>query len=115
MTRHEFELPWPPSTNRIWRRAGRHIMLDPKARAYRRLVVAKVGGVEPLAGDLRLTVDFYPPSRRRRDLGNCEKALTDALQAAGVFEDDFQIKQMRLNMCEPMPPAGLAGVVVEVI
>ena len=113
--RYEFSLPWPPSVNRIWRSWHGHVALQKDARRFRELVVALVRGVEPLSGDLRLSVDFHPPNLRRRDLGNCEKALSDALQAGGVFKDDFQIKEMRLAMKEPRRPDGRSLVAIEEI
>ena len=46
---------------------------------------------------------FYPPDRRRRDLDNVGgKALIDALQCAGLFQDDCQIKRINLEMREPI-------------
>jgi Holliday junction resolvase RusA-like endonuclease len=46
-----------------------------------------------IKGDVRLAIfyAFYPPDKRRRDIGNYEKQTTDALMEAGVFEDDEQI------------------------
>jgi len=40
---------------------------------------------------LKLSVWTYPPDRRKRDTSNLFKMLEDALQKAGVFEDDYQI------------------------
>jgi crossover junction endodeoxyribonuclease RusA len=36
-------------------------------------------------------MDAFPPDRRRRDLDNLQKPLLDALQHAGVYEDDSQV------------------------
>jgi crossover junction endodeoxyribonuclease RusA len=36
-------------------------------------------------------MDAFPPDRRRRDLDNIQKPVLDALQHAGVYEDDSQI------------------------
>lgn len=58
---------------------------------------------------------FYPPDRRRRDLDNVGgKALIDALQYAGLFKDDCQIKKIHLEMLEPVPQ-GLCIVKLESI
>jgi Holliday junction resolvase RusA-like endonuclease len=48
---------------------------------------AKIPGTPRLA----IFYAFYPPDKRRRDIGNYEKQTTDALMEAGVFEDDEQI------------------------
>jgi crossover junction endodeoxyribonuclease RusA len=36
-------------------------------------------------------MDAFPPDRRRRDLDNLAKPTLDALEHAGVYEDDSQI------------------------
>ncbi len=91
-------LPWPPSTNKTWRRAGKHMHLATKATTYRLavrslVVAAKQPGL-PLAGALEVCVTLRPPDRRRRDEDNfAGKALFDALTKAGVWGDDSQIRR----------------------
>lgn len=46
---------------------------------------------KPLLGDLEVEILAYPPDKRKRDLDNIKKALFDALQNVGLFEDDCQI------------------------
>jgi crossover junction endodeoxyribonuclease RusA len=36
-------------------------------------------------------MDAFPPDHRRRDLDNIQKPVLDALEHAGVYEDDSQI------------------------
>jgi len=36
-------------------------------------------------------MDAFPPDRRCRDLDNLQKPVLDALEHAGVYEDDSQI------------------------
>jgi crossover junction endodeoxyribonuclease RusA len=103
----EVTLPYPPSTNRIWRTptkgplAGR-TLLSEKGRRYRAdaasaLLIARV----PRAsfGDARLSVGIVacPPDRRRRDLDNVLKALLDALVHADVIADDSQIDRLAVE------------------
>ena len=78
------------------------------------MTVSRLGGRFPkLTGNLRVSAEFYPPDARRRDLDNVGgKALLDSLQAAGLFEDDSQIKEIHLWMREPMP-TGLVNVCLE--
>src|SRR5690606_9863874 len=45
----------------------------------------------PSDGRIALFMDAFPPDRRRRDLDNIQKPVLDALQHAGVYEDDSQI------------------------
>jgi len=52
------------------------------------VIDAKCGKIE---GRLAVFYAFYPPDKRRRDIGNYEKQATDALMEAGLFDDDEQI------------------------
>ena len=112
----DFELPWPPSVNRYYRHVGPRVLISREGRKYRMMVVSRLGGRYPKQkGRLRLTAEFYPPDARRRDLDNLLKCTQDSLQAAGLFEDDSQIKSLRLDMREPLPPEGLVHVQIETL
>lgn len=92
------EVPYPPTVNRYWRRVGHRTVVSAEGRAYRRAVLDQVGeqlgGRGPAFADrLAVSLVVVPPDRRRRDLDNVEKALWDALQAAGVYRDDEQIDE----------------------
>ena len=95
---HEFDLPWPPSANRYWRRVGTRTLISREGREYRKRVVALLAShtAEPLSGRVAVTVTAYPPDRRRRDLDNMLKALLDALAYGGVYDDDGQIDDLRV-------------------
>jgi crossover junction endodeoxyribonuclease RusA len=45
----------------------------------------------PYGGRIALCMDAFPPDRRRRDLDNIQKSVIDAMQHAGMYEDDSQI------------------------
>lgn len=55
----------------------------------------------PMQGPVRVSVEFYPPDRRRRDCVNLLKALHDALELAEVVEDDAQIRAWEGAVMEP--------------
>lgn len=92
----KLELSYPPTANTMFptNRAGRRT-LSTKGRVYRQGVLGDVleqkGLFKPLQGPLRVTVDFYVPDKRKRDLDNLFKALFDALKHANVYMDDDQI------------------------
>jgi len=47
-------------------------------------------------------MDAFPPDRRRRDLDNLQKPLLDALEKAGIYEDDSLIDLLvtrRMAIC----------------
>lgn len=86
----EVELPYPPSINHYWRRVGPKTLISREGRRFRARVVAILAAmrVRPLAGDLAVEVEVYPPDRRRRDIDNVQKALLDALAHGGAYADD---------------------------
>lgn len=99
----ELVLPYPPSINRYWRRVGSRTLISREGRAFRRNVCALLGPrprsgqagggprKPPAGGRVALAMDAFPPDRRRRDLDNIQKPVLDALERAGVYEDDSQV------------------------
>lgn len=92
-------LPWPPSTNRIWRnvavRGKPRTLLSDEGRRFRsaaaqQCLLNRLAGLR-LDGRLQVVLLACPPDRRARDLDNTLKATLDALTHAGVWLDDSQI------------------------
>lgn len=109
------ELPFPPSVNTYWRntvvRGKPRTLLSKRGRQYRinvfdRLIATH--GVEayrnPIKGDLQCTIDLHPPDNRGRDCDNFAKAVLDALEHAGVYDNDKQIKVLTIRMHPKKPP-----------
>jgi crossover junction endodeoxyribonuclease RusA len=101
----ELELPFPPSVNHYYRRVGTRTLISREGRAYREKVCAILAelGVRPLAGPIRMSIEVYPPDRRRRDLDNLQKSLWDALQKGGAYRDDSQVVRFKAVKLEPVP------------
>lgn len=92
-------LPWPPSINRYWRRRGDRYFISAEGQKFR--VITNVicfdlpRRFEP-TDRLCISIAAFPPDKRRRDLDNVLKSLLDALQHAGVYEDDNQIDEIHI-------------------
>lgn len=99
----EIELPFPPSVNHLWRRVGHRIIVSRRGREYRTSVCSILRGAQPMTGRLSVSIDLYPPDRRRRDLDNTQKALLDALAHGGAYLDDSQIDHLEINRRERFP------------
>ncbi len=89
------DLPYPPSINRYYRHVGYRTLISREGRTFRTSVCALLDGggprKPPAGGRIALCMDAFPPDRRRRDLDNIQKPVIDAMEHAGVYEDDSQI------------------------
>jgi len=101
-------LQYPPSLNRYYRTVKGRILISKAGREYRNHVVCKYGQTAPaLTGRLAVVINVYPPDNRRRDLDNLCKRLLDALQHAGIYEDDSQIDKLTIERKGVGKPGGV--------
>ena len=110
----EFDLPFPPSVNHLWRRVGTRTLLSRRGRAFRQEVCVLLRGrrLKPLDGPLEIFIDVYPPDRRRRDVDNVQKALLDALAHGGAYHDDSQIARLTIER-QAVVPGGKVHVYIQ--
>jgi crossover junction endodeoxyribonuclease RusA len=119
----EFELPFPPSSNTYYRsvRMGQscRVLLSKRGREYKEEVKKimfyqrKKFGL-PAEGRLSVSVRLHAPNRRKYDIDNRIKALSDALQFAEVFADDEAIDRLLVTR-NGIIKGGLAVVTIEEI
>jgi len=100
-------LPWPPSTNSVWRNIQGRTLLSRNGRQFRMAVATAVAAQHqgaPLTVRLAVVATLLPPDRRKRDIDNHGgKALLDAITHAGVWVDDEQIDKLTIIRGERTP------------
>ena len=113
----ELTLPWPPSVNEYWHHNSRgHTYLSRPGRIFRELVVweCKAKRVTRQQGRLAISIRVCAPTHRRLDIDNFAKSALDALQIAGIYQDDSQIDDLRIYR-GPVIEAGALHVQIEEI
>ena len=92
-------MPYPTSANALWRSVkGRNIASAPY-RKWMNEATWHIRSQRPreVVGGYILTITASRPDKRRRDLGNLEKATSDALVKAGVIKDDCDAERIILE------------------
>jgi crossover junction endodeoxyribonuclease RusA len=90
-------LPLPPSINCYWRKSPRGMYITKEGKDFRQRVAEIVAERQAIKfGDARLCValTLHMRDRRAADLDNRCKAIFDALEHAGVYDDDSQIDEL---------------------
>ncbi len=110
LTFTRIELPLPPSVNAAYanggNKRGRH--KTPAYLAWESLASTFIKDSHRVGyGSYSLSVALRKPDRRRRDLGNYEKCLSDFLVAHGVVKDD--------SLCERLSMQWDAGMKAECV
>ena len=108
-------LPYPPSSNSIWRAyAGRNIA-SASYRAWQKDALGSLLGQRwpVVTGPYAITITAERPDKRRRDVANLEKPVSDALVKAGVVRDDSDAQRVTLQWSDK-PPSKNAVVYVEI-
>lgn len=114
--------PWPPSMNEYWhargvrrllKRDGRPVWrwvpmfyIARAGRLFRRRVALQCRPPHRPFFECRLgcQLALYPPDQRGRDIDNILKGLLDALEHAGIYRNDRQIRRLAMEFLESEPP-----------
>lgn len=96
------DLPFPNSANTHWRNARGVTYISKQGLAYREAVAlsAKLYGLKADNKRLEISVQLYAPNKRAYDIDNRIKPLLDALQYAGVIDNDGLVDKL---IVERMP------------
>lgn len=106
-----FNLPFPPTVNHMHINAGGKRFRSKAYVAFCGLVAHIIERERiPAMGAQRLAVAIWlhAPNKRKFDIDNRVKPVLDALQRAGVYDDDEQVEElhvyrapiMKLGMCK---------------
>ena len=105
-------LPFPPSVNHYWGQHGKVRYITKRGKDFRQSVAEIVADSGKKAeGRLQVVVSLFQPTRRKCDIDNYMKALLDALQHAGLFDDDEQIDSLFISR-DKVTRGGLCKVLV---
>ena len=96
-------LPFPPSVNTYYRRGQHATYLSKAGRDYKETVADIVAEeqIQTISGRLYVSIALSSKTKREYDIDNRIKAVLDALQDAGVFDDDEQIDEINVVRREP--------------
>lgn len=101
---YEFEMPWPPSVNGYWRTFNNRQIISKRGREYRANALLKLKEIgidgEFIRDRLSVSLILNPPTLRKYDIDNFNKALFDAISHSGFWEDDEQIDSLSIKKGE---------------
>ncbi len=91
-------LPYPPSTNRLWRYTQRGVYRTAKYMEY----IAECQGFymhqgASLDAPVKVSIRACPPDKRIRDLDNLLKSLLDVCVKLGCLTDDKWIHDLSIR------------------
>lgn len=109
------ELPWPPSVNHYWRMFNGRMLISEKGRNYKkevgyRLLTLKI---PKLIGRIRISIELFPPDKRRRDIDNVAKAILDSL-SPHLYDDDSQVDRLTIIRDLPKPEGSIFITIAEI-
>lgn len=91
--------------------------MKPQGRQYKETVadIVSDAGIQTIEGRVAVFVRAFMPDKRRRDIMNLEKILSDSLTSAGVWLDDSQIDDFRIVRGEVLRGGKVEVVITEII
>lgn len=93
------DLPWPPSTNSLWRNVGGRAIKSAKYRKWIKAAqsewyVQKINQPKKIDGKFSATLILNPPDKRHIDIDNRIKAPLDLAESLGLIEDDHLCRRL---------------------
>ncbi len=95
---YKFEMPWPPSINGYWRTFRNRQIISKRGREYRASAINRLKELhldgENRSERLSVSLVLNPPTLRKYDVDNFNKALFDALTHGEFWLDDEQVDRL---------------------
>lgn len=106
----ELYSPFPPSINNYYVKTRNGVFISKKGSEHRERVIEAVaeqlGPFDPIIQAIHMSVVWFMPDRRKRDLDNYLKPLLDGFTHSGIYLDDSQINQLFVYRGVVLPPSG---------
>lgn len=113
-TAYALTLPYPPSSNTYYRRAGRIMHLSAAGKAFKtecaKQIAETMGPIDMIEGRVGIQIELFRKDRTAYDIDNYVKSVVDVLKGT-FFEDDRQVDWLVVKRREVTPP-GFCEVVV---
>lgn len=105
-------LPYPPSTNRLWQKIRGGMSKTPRYATWTVAAGQELASQRPgrVRGYYMLSLSLSRPDKRRRDLDNAVKAISDLLVTHGVVDDDSMARRVMLEWLEDGVPGATVTV-----
>ena len=103
--------------NTYWRNFRGRTILSPAGREFKEKVADYVAEYNvPKLGEakLRISMVLFPRDKRKIDIDNRIKCVLDALQDAGVFDDDFQVDELSIVRGKPIKGGAIRVLIEEI-
>lgn len=92
------ELPYPPTVNNLFKNAGKSRVKTLAYTSWIKLASTFIkAGHRQNVGPYSIAIALKRPDNRRRDIANCEKAISDLLVAHGVVRDDSLCERLTMT------------------
>ena len=108
-------LPYPPSVNSIWRAGNGRIYKSAGYNAWIKEAgwMAKAQHPGKLTGKYFMWILATAPDRRRRDVANLEKVVSDLLQSLEIVRDDSDCQSCTIAWSGEVVKGGALRVSIE--
>lgn len=110
------QLPYPPSANNLFINARRGRAKSPRYREWEGRALdairTQLPVIHTIKGAYHLLIRMTAPDRRRRDLDNMTKAISDLLVTARVIADDCNAQVINLHRSADIIKGGAVEVIV---